>query len=497
MTAETATVRLSYIINHDVMRAALQNFSARTGIALAADSADGYQIPPGLPQNDFCMLMQNFGRCQMVPTSSAPPDLDGPQLRYDGAQIGHLVIPICDGRHLLGRLVSGPFAVAPPDFATVYELARSLPVHPDNLMKAAQMVPIVPQTNIMEAANLVHTLVQHVVAQNYKHQDELSVLRAFDSIMTNLSYEVLSDMILNLGTRLLRGQAALLFLVGDQGEREEAYAGPEPNGSGDFRRVLVEMSDFVVQSKRPLSVPDASQSPWTQYLLGQPEIKGSITITPLLQQDRMRGTLGIFASEPSRDPESDLHLLSMLAAQAVNSLVMLERLVASEEQALTDSLTGLYNYRFFQESLQRELSRASRSKSPLSLIVLDIDNFKVVNDNFGHAVGDRVIRHIADSIQRHSRKANVVVRYGGDEFCIIVAEGDLDTARAVAERVLTEIRNSPYADEAHGVPPQTLTVSAGVTTYRPEEDNAFSFFKRADENLLTAKRTGKDRVVAD
>jgi diguanylate cyclase (GGDEF)-like protein len=187
----------------------------------------------------------------------------------------------------------------------------------------------------------------------------------------------------------------------------------------------------------------------------------------------------------------------MLAAQAVNSLVMLERLVASEEQALTDSLTGLYNYRFFQESLQRELSRASRSHSPLSLIVLDLDNFKLINDSYGHPVGDRVLRHLADLIQRHSRKANVVVRYGGDEFCIIVPEGDLDTARGVAERVLTEIRNSPFADETHGVPPQNLTVSAGVTSYRPEEDNAFSFFKRADENLLTAKRTGKDRVVAE
>jgi two-component system cell cycle response regulator len=176
---------------------------------------------------------------------------------------------------------------------------------------------------------------------------------------------------------------------------------------------------------------------------------------------------------------------------------MLERLVASEEQALTDSLTGLYNYRFFQESLQRELSRASRSKAPLSLIVLDLDNFKVINDNHGHPVGDRVLRHLADLIQRHSRKANVVVRYGGDEFCIIVPEGDLDTARGVAERVLAEIRNSPYADEGHGVPPLPLTVSAGVTAYRPEEDNAFSFFKRADENLLTAKRTGKDRVVAE
>jgi diguanylate cyclase (GGDEF)-like protein len=496
LTAETATVRLSYIVNHDVMKAALQNFQARTGISLAADSADGYQIPPGLPQSDFCLIMQNFGRCEMVPTSASPPNGDQPQLRYDGAQIGHLVIPICDGRHLLGRLVSEPFALTRPDFATVYELARALPVHPDNLMRAVQSVPIVSQTNIMEAANLVHTLVQHVVAQDYKHRDELTVLRAFDSIMTNLSYEVLSDMILNLGTRLLRGQASLLFLAGDQG-REEAYAGPEPNGTGDLKRLLVEMSDFVLQSKRPLSVPDASQSPWTQYLLGRQDVQGSVTITPLLQQDRVRGTLGIYAAESSRDPESDLHLLSMLAAQAVNSLVMLERLVASEEQALTDSLTGLYNYRFFQESLQRELSRASRSRAPLSLIVLDLDNFKVINDSYGHPVGDRVLRHLADLIQRHSRKANVVVRYGGDEFCIIVPEGDLDTARGVAERVLAEIRNSPYSDESHGVPAQALTVSAGVTAYRPEEDNAFSFFKRADENLLTAKRTGKDRVVAE
>src|SRR5437660_7731318 len=134
----------------------MQNFSARTGISLAADATDGYQIPPGLPQNDFCLIMQNFGRCEMVPNASSPLHGDEPQLRYDGAQIGHLIIPICDGRHLLGRLVSEPFAVTKPDFATVYELARALPVHPDNLMRAVQSVPAVSQSNIMEAANLVH-----------------------------------------------------------------------------------------------------------------------------------------------------------------------------------------------------------------------------------------------------------------------------------------------------------------------------------------------------
>src|SRR2546425_9849741 len=119
----------------------------------------------------------------------------------------------------------------------------------------------------------------------------------------------------------------------------------------------------------------------------------------------------------------------MLSAQAVNSLVMLERLVASEEQALTDSLTGLYNYRFFQESLQRELSRASRSKAPLSLIVLDLDNFKVINDAFGHPVGDRVIQHLAECIERHTRKANVLVRYGGGGCCSIVPGGGPGSAR--------------------------------------------------------------------
>src|SRR5207245_10537630 len=167
----------------------MKNFSARTGISLAADSTDGFQIPPGLPQNDFCLIMQNFGRCEMVPSASAPLHGDEPQLRYDGAQIGHLIIPICDDRHLLGRLVSEPFAVSKPDFATVYELARALPVHPDNLMRAVQSVPVVSQSKIMEAAKLVNTMEMHVVALNITHKDEPTLLLDLLSIITYIIYE--------------------------------------------------------------------------------------------------------------------------------------------------------------------------------------------------------------------------------------------------------------------------------------------------------------------
>src|SRR5438094_8495014 len=134
-------------------------------------------------------------------------------------------------------------------------------------------------------------------------------------------------MVLNHRNPLLRGQASLLCLAGEQGQREEAYSGPDPNGTGDLRRLLVEMSDFVLQSKRPLSVPDASQSPWTQHLLGRHDVQGSVTITPLLQEDWLRATMRIYAGDASRDPESDSHLLSMLSAQAVKSLVIVERVV--------------------------------------------------------------------------------------------------------------------------------------------------------------------------
>src|SRR5207245_9016111 len=167
------------------------------------------------------LILQNYGRCTL---GLNHPGLlaDDPQLRFDGGPIVHVVIPIRVHGTPICRLISGPFAVRPPEFPVIYELARSLPVHPDNLMKAAAEVPVVAQSVIMDAAHLVHTLVKHVVSSNYRHQSELTVLRSFDSIMTNLSYEVLSDMILNLGRRLLNGEASLLVLVASQGDPQEA-----------------------------------------------------------------------------------------------------------------------------------------------------------------------------------------------------------------------------------------------------------------------------------
>ncbi len=498
----TTDVRLSSLLRHDVIQAALQNFTARTGVGINVEAPDGHAIPPASKPASLCLLLQNFGRCAMGNPSAVAEGREGVfPIRYDAGPIGHLIIPIQAGGRVLGRLVSEPFAVAPPDFPTFYQIAKALPVHPDNLMSAALEVPVVDKEAVREAAGLLRAVVAHVASVGFKQQDQLTVLQAFDAVIANLSQEVLADLLLNLGMRLLRAQAGLLILQGADGQRQESsvVASSLEMHAPEVLRLLGEVGSWVTESRKPISIPDLKSSPWGQAILGNGSLEGFITATPLLQRERVRGALVLLGTTANRDAESDLHVLSMLSAQAVNTLVMLERLVATEEQALTDSLTGLYNYRFFQQHLQRELSRASRSKSPLSLIILDIDNFKAVNDSYGHDTGNRVLQHLARMLERTTRKANVLVRYGGEEFCIIVPEGDLDTARAIAERVCSEIRTTPFGDGSAGLPPIHLTVSAGVTTYVPDggdSDNAFSLFKKADENLLAAKKAGKDRVFA-
>lgn len=161
------------------------------------------------------------------------------------------------------------------------------------------------------------------------------------------------------------------------------------------------------------------------------------------------------------------------------------------ELSITDSLTKLYNSRHFFRQLRQEIERAKRYEEPLSLILLDIDNFKGYNDTYGHLEGDRVLAVLADVIRETLRSADSAYRYGGEEFTVILPETEGENALLVAERlrkgfeetVLTPLPRS----EVH------MTVSVGVTQYIPGEEDSV-LIKRADSAMYTAKTSGKNRV---
>jgi len=157
----------------------------------------------------------------------------------------------------------------------------------------------------------------------------------------------------------------------------------------------------------------------------------------------------------------------------------------------TDSLTGIYNYRFFIQSLEQEMERTRRSGQSTALILIDLDHFKKVNDTWGHDIGNNALVHTAQLMRQAVRRLDIPCRYGGEEFVIILPSTDLLTAIQVAERLRELIANTPLA-APHGE--IKLTASLGVDVYDGGEDQPEKFVKRVDQQMYAAKREGRNRV---
>jgi diguanylate cyclase (GGDEF)-like protein len=161
--------------------------------------------------------------------------------------------------------------------------------------------------------------------------------------------------------------------------------------------------------------------------------------------------------------------------------------------AFRDGLTGLYNHRSFQEMLEKELSRAQRYKRQLSLVMLDIDHFKKINDTYGHLQGDLVLKVIASKLESSLRKSSFVARYGGEEFALILPEADGSSAMVVAERCRRAVEQMTIQVGNHTI---RATISVGATTYSPEMHvkDKTQLIEAADRALYNSKKTGRNKI---
>lgn len=156
--------------------------------------------------------------------------------------------------------------------------------------------------------------------------------------------------------------------------------------------------------------------------------------------------------------------------------------------AYTDPLTNIYNRLHFGHFLDAEIDRVKRYGGTFSIIFFDLDRFKEVNDEYGHLVGDEVLKRVAGIVEKANRNADIFARYGGEEFIILAPATDIAGARVHAERLRNDIEHHRFSEISH------LTCSFGVAEYKPDADDVTSLFKRADTALYNAKKLGRNRV---
>jgi two-component system, cell cycle response regulator len=249
--------------------------------------------------------------------------------------------------------------------------------------------------------------------------------------------------------------------------------------------------------RRP-GVPEVKYQSFQDLLHGQlapdPAIPAAGTPLPAMRWERLTvGNVTLAAGagrhEPLTPEEAELFRIFILQGEAgIKNLVLFEQV---KSMAIRDALTGLYNYGYFKEALHYEVEKSRRYHTPLSLLFLDIDNFKQVNDTLGHLKGDKIMRQVAAFLKKGIRQADLLCRYGGDEFVMLLSQTPPDQAMVLAERLRQRIARS--ALNRPGAGPK-VTVSIGVAGLEPEMSTE-GLIKVADEAHYLAKQAGKNRVA--
>lgn len=246
--------------------------------------------------------------------------------------------------------------------------------------------------------------------------------------------------------------------------------------------------DFIAQLNRLQGQDEPIL--WCMHTDTQQSLHFKIQMTAILHSDPVHHLL---IMQDISEQESALLLLRTQNDELLRRLADIERLKNRiREQSIRDPLTNLFNRRFLNEFMERELALARRNQKPLALVMLDLDHFKQLNDQFGHQTGDQVIEMVAKILLRQSRRTDILFRYGGEEFLVILPNTKAAQAQHLAENWRVHVEQAQISAKHQFV---HITVSAGIACYPEQATTAFNLIQTADEALYQAKAAGRNQVV--
>jgi len=339
-------------------------------------------------------------------------------------------------------------------------------------------------------------------------QRNMSILRrSYERELTLLNAEDIAELFRNMtkGLRESYGldKVTVVFADPDHDVRHLLIAGgAEPDELPDLQLVeaLTGLAPQYIALRRPWLGPYKA-SDHSLIFPGTSNIR-SMAMIPLIHKGALLGSINFGSADESRftrEHATDFFAhLGAIASFALENVVNRARLLRS---GFTDVLTGWNNRRYLQVRLVEELARARRDDSGLVCLMLDIDHFKKVNDSYGHAAGDAVLRELAQRIESQVRVSDIAARYGGEEFVVLLPGTEIESGTLLAERIRKAVSANPI--EIGGGNSITITVSIGIASITPIRDGddlkttGESLLARADVALYSAKSSGRDRVATE
>jgi diguanylate cyclase (GGDEF)-like protein/PAS domain S-box-containing protein len=338
-------------------------------------------------------------------------------------------------------------------------------------------------------ARKAHTELLALVAELQRRDREMKLLIEMDDLLqscTSLAeaYQVIG---IKVGD-LFNGQNGCLAIFDAQNQHLETIArwGTDPIIESSF----LLKNCWAMRRGQPHIVTDPKKELLCQHFIHPPET-GTLCL-PLMVQGEILGLLALVGDQDGEHLTGQQQFFVTVSEAIKLSLSNIKLREELREQAIRDPLTGLYNRRYLEESLAHELYRSQRQKVQLCVAMIDLDEFKQVNDSFGHGAGDFVLRHIGRILRENLRNTDILSRYGGDEFLLVLPDSSLDDTRQRLDqiRILIKEQAIRYGEKLIG----PMTVSTGIAEAKEHSFVAREIIRAADEALYTAKQAGNDQI---
>lgn len=331
---------------------------------------------------------------------------------------------------------------------------------------------------------------ERVYPQIYRSHTTLKVLHEESSkLLSSLNMDVIVQSLIDGAYRIAPSE--IVFFIAKGKEIEVLRQLGLPAQKKKIFTLKGTLLDMVVKNKEPFYLSDVRhyRSPIMPF---KTDNLGSVFVLPMLYEKEILGMLALLSEKINALSPYQIELLEVLGNQASTSIANARFHAEIERLAITDGLTGLFNHRHFQERLSQEFSRIDRFSEPLSVLIIDIDHFKKINDAYGHPVGDAVLKGVADKIRKTIRNIDISARYGGEEFAVILIGTDERGAMNMAERLRKAVMNKTFSADKNTF---NVTISIGISTYTKGIKRKEELIEKADKALYQAKRGGRNRSI--